>query len=201
VWNSTGGATGSGATLLNALVSVQTFDEFANAAKVTLANTGTTDVYLTNFLLRGTAILASDPVTVQSDDANSIATFGKRTFNRANAARWIPDMGEAQSWADSKVSIWKSPQGFLTIQYTPNMNLYSMAKSARLDITDRITFDGTGAASLGIAGDYFIEQESHNIKANRDHTIRYLLSPVGGAGAGYWVVGVSKLSIDTRPYY
>tara|TARA_R110002020_G_scaffold74200_6_gene190113 strand:+ start:2752 stop:7779 length:5028 start_codon:yes stop_codon:yes gene_type:complete len=189
---------GTGANL-NGSVSVST-SGFANSHLMTITNTGTTDAWLTRMQLRGTPVLMGDPITVESTGSNSIATYGRRTLPRTISAKFIPNTEEAQQWADARVGVWKDPQGFLQVTIPASKNLYSMVDAVRLDVSDRITIQGTGAGSLGISGDYFIESEMHDIAANRNHLVTYSISPVGGF-AGYWVSDISKLAIDTRPYY
>ena len=167
---------------------------------MTITNTGTIDAWMTKMQLRGTPVLLGDPVTVQATSTNSIATFGRRTLPRTVAAKFIPNTDEAQDWANAHVGVWKDPQGFLQLTMPASKNLYSMVDAVRLDISDRITIEGTGAGSLGISGDYFVEAERHMIRADRLHQVTYSVSPIAGF-SGFWVTGISRLGIDTRPYY
>jgi uncharacterized protein len=190
----TSAATGS---IMNAEVFGTLAGTFANAAKMSIQNTGTRDGYLTHAQLRGTAILASAPVVVEAIDGSSTSTYGLRSMAAQSNAQWIPNTEEAQENVNAKLAAFKDPQAFLQVPYRAELNLNSMHAALKRDISDRITVSGTAAGSFGGDGDYFIESEQHRITADRQHQVSYLVSPVGGL-SGWWVVGFSKLGTDTK---
>ena len=190
----TSAATGS---IMNAEVIGTLSGTFANAAKMSIQNTGTRDGYLTHAQLRGTAILASAPVVVEAIDGSSTSTYGLRSMAAQSNAQWIPNTEEAQENVNAKLAAFKDPQAFLQVPYRAELNLNSMHAALKRDISDRITVSGTAAGSFGGDGDYFIESEQHRITADRQHQVSYLVSPVGGL-SGWWVVGFSKLGTDTK---
>jgi hypothetical protein len=190
----TSAATGS---IMNTEVIGTLAGTFANAAKMSIQNTGTRDGYLTHAQLRGTAILASAPVVVEAIDGSSTSTYGLRSMAAQSNAQWIPNTEEAQENVNAKLAAFKDPQAFLQVPYRAELNLNSMHAALKRDISDRITVSGTAAGSFGGDGDYFIESEQHRITADRQHQVNYLVSPVGGL-SGWWVVGFSKLGTDTK---
>tara|TARA_R110000737_G_scaffold350798_1_gene390910 strand:- start:10195 stop:13299 length:3105 start_codon:yes stop_codon:yes gene_type:complete len=190
----TSAATGS---IMNTEVIGTLSGTFANAAKMSIQNTGTRDGYLTHAQLRGTAVLASAPVVVEAIDGSSTSTYGLRSMSAQSNAQWIPNTEEAQENVNAKLAAFKDPQAFLQVPYRAELNLNSMHAALKRDISDRITVSGTAAGSFGGDGDYFIESEQHRITADRQHQVSYLVSPVGGL-SGWWVVGFSKLGTDTK---
>jgi hypothetical protein len=186
-------------TNLNASMAIST-STFANAAKITIHNTGSIDGYLTKAQLRGTSELVSAPVTMEAVDGISTGTYGLRSFPNSERAKWIQDTEVAQEWCNANLAVWKEPQSFIGFSYSANRNLLSLQSAEKRDLSDRIAVSATGSADLGIVSDYFIEKERHAITADRRHTVAYLVSPVGGHN-GFWVMGVSKLGVDTRVYY
>ena len=173
--------------------------KFGEAMKITLTNNHAVDiVFLTLLQARGTPITSKDPVRVSANDAISETRYGERTFTARTD--FIPGTDEGQNWADYHLSIYKDPVILLEMTFAPNKDENHRAEALGRDLSDRITVVGTGKAGLGVSADFFIEAE-HNVFTEEHESMTTWLLSQAEQFSDFWVLGVSKLGIDTRLAY
>lgn len=188
---------GGGGSDITADVSVAV-SKLANEMKITLTNNGSVPAFITLLQARGTAVFKNDPIRRQVEDAGSQSAYGVRTFPLPGD--FYPDIETAQSFVEYGLSRFKDPVPVLSLGYQANQSAAHMTQALARDVSERITVkaDATNAAGaqLGIDQDFFIEAVTHRYTLS-GHWVRYELSDAEMIG-GYWVLGISRLGIDTR---
>lgn len=180
-------ADGSG-TNLSASITV-TATKFANAMKINLANGAAVPAFITFLQARGTPVLASDPLTVVSEDSTSQTAYGERAY--PNPSQFTPDLDEAEAWNGFILNIFKDPQPRLQITIQASKNTTMLADVLTRDIGHRVNLEATGArAKLGIDEDFFIEAIRHRAGAALETT--FDLSPASAWG-GFIVIDTDTL--------
>jgi len=165
---------------------------------ITLTNNTSATAYITKLQARGTAISADDPASIKQEDATSQTAFGKRTW--PSKTKFIPSTSEALDWADYNLSIYKDPTAVLRLSYWANRDNTSLNEMLDRDISERVTVVAENNADLSIDRDFFIEQVTHKISANRLHQVTYLLSDAIQF-SDFWVLNTSALGTQTRLAY
>lgn len=172
--------------------------KFANSMKISLTNNDAGVVYITLLQARGTAVYKNDPIRIQSEDATSETTFGKRTFPLPG--KFYPSTTSAKSYVDAGLARYKDQLAVLSITYKANQSSSHMTQALTRDISERISVVANGTlqsgAQLGIVGDFFIESESHRVDLS-GHWVTYELSD-SRTVSGYWKLGLSQLGVDTK---
>ena len=188
---------GGGGTDKSSVLTV-TVTKFAQAMKIQIQNTDTVAVYLTLLQARGTPVTADDPVTVTAEDSTSQTAYGERTYPIPGP--FIPDTDEAENYVGAVVSAYKDPIPTLRVAISANRNQTAYANAIVREINDRVTVVATNDSDLGINEDFFIEAIRHRIDQHRHHWVIFDLSSVRGF-SGFWVLGVSRLGLETRVAY
>jgi len=168
--------------------------------EIKITNGHTADVYLTKLQARGTPVTASNTVKVLAEDSTSQTSYGLREYPSGSEAKWIPDQEEANDWSRYHLSAHKDPTATITIHINANESTAGMQKALELDVSDRITVTASNNVKLGLSRDFFIETIRHRISAGGKHNLQLDLSDTSGY-AGFWVVGTSKLGLETRLAY
>jgi len=187
-----------GTTNMNSELSVAATKYSTKMGLVVTNVSGTTDVWLTKLEARGNALLQDDPAEVSVEDTASQGKYGQRSY--PNPADFVPDVGEAEDWGEFNLSIYKDPVPVLAISIPVNRDMAHLKQALARDISDRITIVGTGSAGLGVAEDFFIEAEAHEIDRNRTHLITWECSQATRSG-DFWVLDESALGTQTRLSY
>jgi hypothetical protein len=189
---------GSGTNRTSSITVTQT--KTAERMIMTFTNGHATDtVYLTKIQARGTAITASNDVTVRSIDTDSQSIYGERKYKART--QFLPSSSEAQDWCDYQLSVYSSPIEVLSMTYIANISDAMLTEALSRDISDRVTIVATNDANLGINADFFIESESHRVTADGTHTVTWALSPASGGYSRFWVLGTGILGTSTVPAY
>lgn len=174
---------------------------FADAAKLVVTNNNASTAFLTLLQLRGTAVHADDPVTVQAEDATSQADYGLRTFRRGDRARWVPDTATAQSWASEQLELFKDPQPIMELEYLANTSPGHLTEALTRRLSHRITLEAKSDVGLGIEQDFYVERIAHDIDLGVRHRVSYVLSSTTAFDA-FWIIGTnSVLGTSTRANY
>ena len=161
-------------------------------------NNATTAGYVIKLQARGTAVSASDPVTIEATDSTSQTAFGKRTW--PSRTKFIPDTDEGIDWASFNLSIYKDPTAVLRLSYFANRDTNAINEMLDRDISERVTVVAENTADLSINRDFFIEAVQHKIDADRLHRVTYLLSDAVQF-SDFWVLNTSALGTSTRLAY
>ena len=186
-------ADGSGSTISGDLAVSVT--KTANYMDIQITNNNANTAYLTTLQARGTVVTKNDTTMMVKSDSTSQTTFGKRTFNAD--APFIPTSVEASNWCAYNLAIYKDPLQNIKVSFIANRNSATLDNTMSLDISNRITLDAHTKTGLFAADkDFFIESESHFVDRDRTHTVEYQLSPASALGR-FWVLGVSKLELET----
>lgn len=188
-------ADGSGANLTGDIsVAVS---KLGNDMKVTLTNGAAVAAYITLLQARGTPVTALDPAMVTAEDTASQAAYGQRTY--PNPAEFIPNIVEAQGWANAQRAVYAEPQPWVKVTLLGNASDAHMVECLSRNISDRVSLVADGDAGLGINEDFFVEAIEHRITGGM-HFTTFTLSPAAGF-SDWWVLGVSRLGISTRLSY
>lgn len=150
--------------------------KFADACKLVITNNNASTMYLTLLQLRGTAVHADDPVTVQAEDATSQTAYGIRTFRRSEQARWVPTTAVAQTFLDERLLLYKDPQPVVRLSFNANKDSDHLDEAIAREVSDRITVGAQNVVGLGFEQDFFVEHISHRIILGTSHRVEYLLS-------------------------
>jgi hypothetical protein len=189
---------GSGTNLTSSIGIAAT--KTAERMVITLTNNhATSAAYVTKLQARGTAVSASDPVTMRAIDSSSQTTFGERRF-RADTT-FIPTTTEGQSWCDYQLAIYASPVEIISLSVEANGSDGNLYEALTRDISDRVTVVATGDSGLGLSADFFVEHESHTVEPGPVHRLTWQLSPASGGYSQFWVLDKSKLGETTVPAY
>jgi hypothetical protein len=174
--------------------------KYSNAMKITLTNNHASDGFITTLKARGTAVVASDPVIIRAEDADSKTAYLERTFSLS--PQWLPTTLDAQGWVDSRLFIYKDPLPRLTINFTAGKSQAVLNNAAiGLDISSRVTVTATGNAGLGINEDFFVENIRQKITQGKTlHQVAIDLSPAKVTG-GFWALGYGLLGKSTAFIY
>ena len=168
--------------------------------EIKITNNHTTDVYLTKLQARGTPVTVSDRIKILAEDATSQTSYGLKEFPTGSMPQWLPSQEEANNWVRYHLNAHKDPTATVMINFSANQNSTSMDYALSLDVSDRVTLVASNNAALGLSRDFFVEQIKHTINAGLLHSVRLQLSDTAGY-SGFWVLGVSKLGLETRIAY
>lgn len=189
-------AIGGGGTDLTSSITISV-SKFANAMAITLTNGSASTAYITFLQARGTAVYRNDPIKVISEDTDSQALYGPRTYPLPG--KFYPSTQVARSYADYGISRYKDPLPVLRLTYQANQSAAHLSEALTRDVSDRITVRANGTtasgAQLGINEDFFVEAIRHVIDLSGHWVIYDLSRAVQVEG---WILGVSTLGESTR---
>lgn len=173
--------------------------KFARSMKITITNNhASATATITLAQARGTAVTFDDPVLISAEDTTSQSMYGERSYRLPGP--WLTFL-VAQDFVNFVISRYKDPTPILTIEYVGNKSLTALQNALDREISDKVTVDASNNAGLGVNDDFFIENIRHVVDQGLTrHTVSYDLA-FAGADAGYWIIGVSLLGIDTKLAY
>lgn len=173
--------------------------KFARSMKITITNNhATATATITLIQARGTAVVFDDPVLLSAEDTTSQSKYGERSYRLPGP--WLSFL-VAQDFVNFVISRYKDPTPILTIEYVGNKSLGHMQHALDREISDKVTVDASNNAGLGVNDDFFIENIRHIVDQGLTrHVVSYDLA-FAGADAGYWIIGVSLMGIDTKLAY
>ena len=182
-------------------VSAPTADKQANRMKIILTNTHpTATLYVSKLQARGTVLLQTDYIDVESVDTDSVTAYGERSYTASTP--FFPNVFEAQRWANYHKQVFSSPINYLTMTFSANANDASMEQALNREVSDKITITATSNANLGINSDFFIEEIKHHVsRGGTRHMVTFVLSPAIGGYSQFWELGIGKLGESTVPAY
>ena len=188
---------GSGTDLTGNLA--VTVSKFATAMKMEIKNNGAVNACLTKLDARGTPVIANDPIPVSRDNEVSQGKYGLRAF--PSPGRFIPDLTEAGAHLGYLLSIYSDPIPVLTLVCRDDGTFDQLLDAQARDVSERVHVTATGQSGLGIDQDFFVEAIRHRVsEGGTQHVYEMDLSPTTGYG-GFWVLGSSKLGVDTKLGY
>jgi len=163
---------------------------YGDRAEITLTNTVARVVYLQWLQIRGYAIRAPEPITVVSEDATSIAAYGKRKL--PVDAQLISDPGDAQLLADYLLSYYKDPLNVVEgIEIIANKDATWMAAVRDLELMDKVVITETQTGLSSFAG--FISSLQHRINNRYEHRLSFSLEQARTLGTPFRI-GISQLN-------
>lgn len=187
-------ADGLGTNLTGSIsVSATPFD---NALKISIINNAAVVAYITLLQARGEALMQSNPVQKQAENARSKEYYGERRHTLV--AKGIPTSMEAQDRVNFELSVRKDPIPILTLS-VENISDEQMLEILTRDVSDRITIEAEGVTELGINEDFFVEAIAHQVRGPV-HTMTLQCSPAEQF-SDFWVLGTSRLGETTRLAY
>jgi hypothetical protein len=158
---------GSGDDLTQQLEVVM--DAGFSAAAFRIRNTGNRDIYLQSLTVRGTPLIADDPLMLEQSDLSSITFHGLREVTLNLPA--LTDSDDAEQIARYELGRRSSPHSTfrqMTLRYPD-------ATALALTLFDRITITETGTNHTA---DYLICAEEHTVdRGGARHQIRWMLEP------------------------
>lgn len=174
-----------------------TVTPYGNEMRFLFNNTGTRLGFVTFVQARGVPLLAQEPVVVSQTSTGT--AFGTRTF--PSGATFIPDVDEANSWANWNLSVYEEPIINLQLTVHANRNNDHLSQAILREVSDRITVVATSSRSnLGFSRDFYIESIKHEIDSRRTHTVTYLLSD-SISKSDAWVLNTSNLATNSKVHY
>lgn len=178
---------GDGGNDLNANAAI-TLTVGANAAEVSVQNTGSTPGYLNKLQMRGKGIYLYDPVEYVAKDGTSIAAYGERplTFELPNNDN--PNTGK--DFGDHLLATYKDPGSQVeNLRIVGNRSAELLAAAVTLEPGDRVAVQET---ATGIDSEFFIQGYDMNIRARDILEVDYVLKEA--VGAEFWFLGEVSLS-------
>tara|TARA_Y100000310_G_scaffold292210_1_gene320795 strand:+ start:471 stop:2276 length:1806 start_codon:yes stop_codon:yes gene_type:complete len=185
--------------------------KYADAMKITLTNNAAVTVFIcgptpttTGMEARGKRVkIKGDSIRVAKDDATSRSDYGERSW--PHPGNFIPDSGEALSWANSNLAVYKDPIAIAKVTLDAQYDTEVLEEVLTRDISERIRLrlNSTKAegTQMGIDEDFFIERVDHRITdGGKRHLATYELSPAKQF-SDFWVIGKSALGTNTRLAY
>jgi len=174
--------------------------KFGNAMKLVFTNNhASLTAYVQTLQARGTAITSGDPITIREEDTTSQTTYNTEREWPAKT-EYIPTTQEAYDWAKFNLSIYKDPIPMLRMTIDANRDQNMLDEMIDREIGDRVTVVAQNTADLDINRDFFVEAIEHDIRSDRYHQVRYLLSDAEQF-SDWWVWGTSKWGTTTRWAY
>jgi hypothetical protein len=163
--------------------------------KITLTNNSDPPVpaYITFLQARGTAVVAADPIGVDSTSPASILKYGSREF--PIKAKYLPSSLDAQAKCDLIRDQFKNPLPLLSITSIAASDDASMEESLARQISDKITIVATGKTKLGIYSEFWVESMSRAVTPDDDR-ISYQCQPAWVVVPS-WLLGTSVLGTST----
>jgi len=172
------------------------FTAFAKSAKIEITNNASVTAYVTYFRIRGKLIRTFHKIIRKAEDPSSQSEFQTRSLDIDLA--WQQKPLVAKDYADFLLSQLKQPVGNVKITLTNSTNELLAAILER-EISDRITVN---EARTGLSADYYIGRMIHHVTLGSSfHTCVWVLENVDQFGGEWWILGYSKLGINTRLAY
>mgnify|MGYP001615099917 CR=1 FL=1 len=159
-----------------------------NSCRVTMANGGADDAYITFFQVRGQGLADLEPIIVSASDGNSLATYGDSTLNYDMPLQTSACIG--QDAANYLANLWSTPQTRVeTIRFFANESDTQMKAALFNDISSRVTLVET---ATGIDGDYYIQAAEMVYSDKNLLEVAWTVAPTDPYD--YWLIGVSGFS-------
>ncbi len=192
---------GTGTDLALADVSIAV-SKLGLTLKVTLTNDhATLTGYVTKAQARGTAVTASDHVTVRAEDSASQTKYGLRTLPTLAAGPFIPDVAEAESAVRWKLKAWKDPLPTLMVRVSGLKDRAHKIEVLTRDVSDRLAVVATGAnTQFGLSSVYYVESVSLRFSRRHEFSMVLLLNDAE-QWSDAWVWGFAKWGSTTRWFY
>lgn len=141
---------------------------FDDTCKLAIKNNAAHTVYLISLSVAGVAVIERDSQKATSEDATSIAAYGRSKY--AYRGRFLSNFDEAQGFCDHMLALYKDPRAIVTFQVPANRSNKELNEALTRDISDRITISApVSGTSLGISGDFFVERITHRIDRDKTH--------------------------------
>jgi hypothetical protein len=163
---------------------------YGDHAEVTLANTAAYPVYLQHLQIRGIAVRTREPITVNAQDATSIAAYGKRKLT-LDAALLASDV-QAQALANYLLGYYKAPlHDVRGVSFFANRDATLMAAARDLELLQRVTLseDQTGLDEEAL----FIYAARHEITPPGIHRVTLNLEQPYSIGGTVAVVDAAHV--------
>ena len=173
---------GDGANDLNGQADIS-LSVGANAAEVSIENTGSVAGYIHHLQIRGKGIYLYDPVEYVAEDSSSIGVYGERPLNFD-----LPnneDVNTSKDFGDYLLSALKSPGTQVErLKLVANSSPNLLAASVTLEPGQRIALT---ESATGLNAQYFIQCYDLRIGPKDLLEVEYLLKEAGTVA--YWLVG------------
>lgn len=170
---------------------VVTVTPFADAAKIVVENVDVADHVVTLAELEGIPVAEGEAITIESEDATSIATFGQRDF--PFDTRILVNPAYAQANTSLALARNKDPRPYLQLSVPGILDGDYLEAAVTTEISDRITITANGLRTrFGLeAVDFYVESIGHSWEAETGiFTTRFVVSPADAA-VDYFTVGAS----------
>lgn len=151
---------------------------------------------ISNLQARGTAVRRVAETRIVQEDTTSQNLYGIRAFDLPGP--WIPDTATAEGYARYIVRRMKDPHPVLSITFRGSASATIQNECLTRQLSDRVTVNATGQSRLGVNADMFVESVAFRIRRDIWETT-FDVSPADTET--YWVLGVSRLGVDTRPAF
>jgi len=182
---------GDGSLAYTGALTVGGFVAAARSAEITF--TATTDAEISTLIIRGTKITSFNKQELAAEDADSITAYGRKTLIVATGL--LSEANEAASVGRYILGRRKKPIGVVSALTILNKTDTEQAAMIAWTMGDRIHVQD---AQTGHEKDHYIIGEQHRVERGK-HTCTWVLEP--GDTNQYWVLGVSRLGVDTKLAY
>ena len=130
-------------------------------------------------------------------DSESALKYGEKLLEDKYTPQFFVDVEEANHWAVLNLAIYSSPLRTLKAKIKPQRDIFHFEKTLALDVGALIQINLMESSHFGLSGLYFVESIKHKYTIREGYTVLLELSPAGYY-AGFWVLGNSRLGIETR---
>lgn len=167
----------------------------ANAAELSIENTGSVPGYINHLQIRGKGIYLYDPVEYVAEDSASVSAYGERPLNFE-----LPNndnVNTGKDFGDHLLNAHKDPGTQVeALRLAPNSSQALLEAAVGLEPGQRIALSET---VTGLDAEYFIQGFDLRIQPNDLLEIEYTLKQAGTVA--YWLVGevgASELDDTTK---
>ena len=165
-------ADGSGADRTSSLSVTAT--PTATALTLTVENTSASNaLFITLLQAKGQALVLEPPTQVHSENAESIAAYGRRSY--LAPAQFLDSTRDGSDYAEFIVQLLREANTRISASFDGTERPMI---AADLELSDRLE-----VSIQGIAEDYFVEAIEHIIGQGRRHAVNLLLSPAEPYGS------------------
>ncbi len=146
-----------------------TRQEYGPRLMIVLANSSETPAHLVVLRAHGVAVIEGTPVPIKSEDAASIAKYGRRPW--PFSFNWITNQADGQAKLDYIISEYKDPRARISFDVKGNYDAAHLAEVQTRREGDRIRVVAGSEFGLFIDAEFIVDAVIHKIGADRLHVI------------------------------
>jgi hypothetical protein len=154
---------------LTSFLSQTTRQEYGPRLMIAFANASASPAHLVVLRAHGVAVVEGTPVPIKSEDAASIAKYGRRPY--PFLFNWITNQADGQAKLDYIISEYKDPRARISFDVMGNYDAAHLAEVRTRREGDRIRVVAGSEFGLFIDAEFIVDAVAHRIGADRLHTM------------------------------